>query len=105
MPYRAHGHRRGTVTRERIASLAPRTGDRCSFTHRDRGAVGSLALRASRAPPFPSAPATLLEPHRARAAARQAPGMSVFRGIGGEVFPVDSPFRLRVSHEARFGGR
>ena len=42
MPYRAHGHRRGTVMRERIASLAPRTGDRCSFTHRDRGAVGRL---------------------------------------------------------------
>ena len=70
-----------------LPASPPRTGDRCSFTHRDRGAVGSLALRASRAPPFPSAPATLLEPHRARAAAQQAPGMSAFRGIGGE-----SPF-------------
>jgi hypothetical protein len=72
MPYRAHGHRRGTVMRERIASLAPRTGDRCSFTHRDRGALGNLALRASRASPFPSAPGdtigarTVREPRHGR---------------------------------------
>jgi len=75
--------------RERIASLAPRTGDRCFFTHRDRGAVGSWASRRRhshlRQRHYRSR--TALEPHRARAAAQQAPGMSAFRGIGGE-----SPF-------------
>jgi len=45
MPYRAHGHRRGTVMRERIASLAPPVTDVLSLIG-TKGAGGSLALRA-----------------------------------------------------------